>query len=114
MAGELVAWMAGFFTRVPDRDIEGERGGRAWRAFQYIDGGIWYAYDDEDYTLVSKYKCSACDGRRSRPPCDQLRVFGRCADKGLNWECSACGAGKGCTICDGRGFVFNPVKIRRG
>lgn len=110
-----VVWMYDFFVRRPDLDLmPGRRGGgAAWRAFVYIDGGIWYAGDDEDYSLVAKRKCSACDGgRASRCPApDNSRLRGVPSGCGRG-RCPECGMG--CTICDGRGYVFEPSKVRNG
>lgn len=107
-----VVWLAGFFTRAPEADLE--TGSYEWRAFRYIDGGIWYARDDEDYTVARKDKCHACAGR-----C--LTDLG--AGDGETWSRSPWpnprklvpppGYGV-CRICDGRGFVFVPSRINQG
>ena len=105
-------WLAGFFERWPEADNGSGPG--AWRAFRYIDGGIWFAADDEDYTICAKEKCYSCDGK-GKPAIVWCDGTGECAGEARNgYVCKECGFNGPCRICDGRGYTFVPSRINQG
>jgi hypothetical protein len=103
---------AGFFERAPEHDVIGAA---AWRAFKYVHGGIWYAQDNEDYTICYKERCSPCSGRGIIvDSCPEVNADRACGEYDMGWPCGVCGFGESCALCDGRGYVFVPLTINVG
>lgn len=104
--------MYGFFERAPQHDLK--PGSHHWRAFRYVDGGIWYARDDEDFTLARKDRCEVCSGYGRFLSCEGL---GReaCGFPELCGSAQWCGFRPvNCAVCDGRGYVFVASRINQG
>lgn len=108
-------WVVGsLFDRYPDGDMS-PGVGASWRAFRHRrTGGIWYANDGEDFTIVSVESCPSCEGSGVYHSCRACGGLLRSKDGKNGCSCVGGGLSEPCLICDGTGEYYRPSVVRVG
>lgn len=102
------------FDRAPAFDLE-PHPSVSWRAFRHrVTRGLWYASDNEDYTIAMAERCRACEGTGWH--CECRRCGGLTYSEDLSELCRCpdeVGYTK-CVVCDGEGVCYEPSPVRVG
>lgn len=106
--------VAGLFDRAPAFDLE-PHPAVSWRAFRHrVTRGLWYARDNEDYTIAMAERCGVCDGTGWYYLCGRCGGMTHAQELSSLCKCPDETGYRKCVVCDGEGVCYEPSPVRIG